>query len=190
MIAARPFAPGALPIQVTKNILLAGVIGVCLGAPLLLPFLELAANAESYKFHEYQIQTDPIQTLLSGLATPVNKGGSAFLGVVSPLMAVFALIFGNRKNRWLAILALTLGLWCSLPGPLAHLSKIPAFSLISLMAVMVLQPGFQPKIFSCAMCHTTNATMAIRGEILQRRFKLIIIANSAQANPLPCQPTS
>lgn len=130
MPAARPFAPAAPLKQVGKNILLAGVIGVCLGSPLLLPFLELAANADSYKFHEYQIQTNPIQTLLSGLVTPVNKGGSAFLGVVSLLMAIAALVLGNRKNRWLGVWALALGLWCSLPGPLAQLSKIPAFSLI------------------------------------------------------------
>lgn len=130
MIAARPFAPGALPSLVGKNILLAGLIGVSLGAPLLLPFLELAANADSYKFYEYMIQKDSLQTLLTELVTPIYKGGSAFIGVVSLLMAVFALAFGNIKNRWLAIWALVLALWCCLPGPLEHLSKIQAFSLI------------------------------------------------------------
>ncbi|MBA3994684.1 MAG: hypothetical protein C0469_14295 [Cyanobacteria bacterium DS2.3.42] len=173
MLAARPFAPAQHPAQVGKNILLAGVIGVCLGAPLLLPFLELASNGDSYKFHEFSIQKDPIQTLLSGLVTPVNKGGSAFLGVVSLLMAIFALLFGNRKNRWLAIWALALGSLCSLPGPLEQLSKIQLFSLIP--------PRYwlAPFLMSLSLLAAHGVDLSLEQMQNHRRRELILLTVSA-----------
>jgi len=127
MMAARQFSKSENPVLVGKNIILAGVIGVCLSAPLLIPFIELVSNADSYKFHEFQIQKNFVPTLLAGLITPVSKGGSAFLGVVSMAAALFALAFGKGKNLGLAAVALILGTWCCLPEPL---EKIQFFSLI------------------------------------------------------------
>ncbi len=173
MIAARPFIPSAPPLQVGKNILLAGVIGVCLGAPLLLPFLELLANADSYKFHEYMIQKAPIQTLLTGLVTPLNKGGSAFLGVVSLLMAVFALVFGNRKNRWLALWALVLGLWCCLPGPLEQLSKLPVFTLIPPRYLLA------PFLMSLTLLAAQGVDLSIEKMQNRKRAELIFLVAAA-----------
>lgn len=127
LLAARQFSPAEAPMRVGKNILLAGLIGVCLSAPLLIPFVELVSNADSYKFHDFQIQKNFVQTLLAGLVTPVSKGGSAFLGVISIGAATFAVIFGKGKNLGLVAIALLLGTWCCLPEPL---EKVQFLSLI------------------------------------------------------------
>lgn len=127
MLAARQLAPAAPPEQVGKNIFVAGIIGICLSAPLLLPFMELVANADSYKFHEFAIQKNTAQTLIAGLITPVNTGGSVFIGVIAILAAVFAIAFGKRKNLALLAIALFLGVWCCLPSAL---EKIQLCSLI------------------------------------------------------------
>lgn len=127
MLAARKHTPAAPPEQVGKNIFLAGIIGICLSAPLLLPFMELVANADSYKFHEFAIQKNTALTLIAGLITPVNTGGSVFIGVIAILTAVFAIVFGHRKNLGLLAIALFLGVWCCLPSAL---EKIQVCSLI------------------------------------------------------------
>lgn len=121
MLVARRFSPGDAPAVLGKNILIAGLIGVGLSAPLLLPFAELVSNADSYKFHEFFVQKNFVQTLVVGLISPVNKGGSAFLGVLTIWAATFALICGKGKNLALAGLVFALGIWCCLPEPLEQI---------------------------------------------------------------------
>lgn len=122
MLAARPYAPAPPPIQVGKNIFIAGIIGVCLSAPLLLPFIELAVNADSYKFHEFAIQKNFVQTLVAGLVTPINKGGSVFIGVIATLMTVFAMMVGRTKSFAIIAIAVFLATWCCLPTALEGFS--------------------------------------------------------------------
>ena len=130
LLCARSLSGHISIIQTGKNLLVAGAIGVSLGAPLLLPFFELACNADSYKFHQFFVQKVYFQTLLTGLITPVNGGGSAFLGVVSLLMAAYAITTRFNKSKALSILVLALGLWCTLPGPLEGLEKVKFLAVI------------------------------------------------------------
>lgn len=116
--------------QITKNILLAGIIGIGLGAPLLLPFFELFSSADSYKFHTSIVQFVDIRTLVCGLITPVCGGGSAFVGIVSILAALFALCCGGKRGASIFAFVVFLTLWASLPGPLEHLAAFKPFSLV------------------------------------------------------------
>lgn len=127
MLAARQYAPAAPPIQVGKNIIIAGMIGICFSAPLLLPFIELVANADSYKFHEFAIQKNFVQTLAAGLLTPINKGGSVFIGVIATMTSVFAMIWGSRKSFSIVAIAIFLATWCCLP------TALEGFSVCSLI---------------------------------------------------------
>ncbi|MBC8000786.1 MAG: hypothetical protein IAF58_22755, partial [Leptolyngbya sp.] len=112
------------------NVLIAGVFGVLLSAFLLLPFFELLANGDSYKFHSKVIQSVPLQTLLAGLTTPIYGGGSPFTGTVSLAMALFAVCVGGKKTRALTLLFVTLILMTAIPGPLAAIAAIKPFSYI------------------------------------------------------------
>lgn len=112
------------------NVLIAGLFGVLLSAFLLLPFFELLANGDSYKFHSKVIQSVPLQTLLAGLTTPIYGGGSPFTGTVSLAMALFAMCVGGKKTLPLTLLFVILVLMTAIPGPLAAIAAIKPFSYI------------------------------------------------------------
>lgn len=112
------------------NVAIAGIFGILLSSFLLLPFFELLANGDSYKFHSKVIQSVPLQTLLAGLTTPLYGGGSPFAGTVSLAMALFALGVGGRKTWSLGALLVAIILMTAIPGPLAEIAAIKPFSYI------------------------------------------------------------
>ncbi|MCC7529811.1 MAG: YfhO family protein [Candidatus Melainabacteria bacterium] len=113
-----------------KNLLIAAAIGICLAAPLLFPFCELIATADSYKYHETFVQKVPLVTLLVGLITPVCQGGSPFLGVVALALALFAVIAAGKRLRPLSLTVVFLVVWTSGWGPMAQVVAAKPFCFI------------------------------------------------------------
>lgn len=130
LLAAGRFQRSQERSQTTKNVITAGIIGIGFGAPLLLPFLELVSVSDSYKFHSLTIQFVDLKTLLTGLTTPLCSGGSAFVGVIALLLAIFALIAGGKRAFTIFGLVLLFAIWSSLPGPLQSLAEVKPLSLI------------------------------------------------------------
>ncbi len=113
-----------------KNLLIAGAIGICLAAPLLFPFCELMATADSYKYHETFVQKVPLATLLVGLVTPVCQGGSPFIGVVALSLAIFAAITAGKRLLPVSLTIIMLIFWTSAAGPMALLVTAKPFSFV------------------------------------------------------------
>ncbi len=150
-----------------KNLLIAALVGSCLAAPLLFPFIELMASADSYKFHDGFIQKVPLETLLVGLVTPICKGGSPFVGVIALALAIFAAFSSGKRLLPLSLTAFVLILWISAPGPLAALVAMkpisfiaPRYFLPSLLLYLSLLAAYGVDLFSNA--------------ILQKQWKRLI----------------
>lgn len=118
------------PAFVAKNILCAGAIAFCLGAPLILPFLEFIRNGETYKFGSFTPQFIPIKTLFTSLTTPAFGGGSPFPGVVAAALIPLALLGQNGRVKALLALAAAAALFSSVPGPLFDAAVTKPFSFI------------------------------------------------------------
>ncbi|MCA9802589.1 MAG: hypothetical protein KC777_11525, partial [Cyanobacteria bacterium HKST-UBA02] len=101
---------------------LSGILGAFLSAPVLLPFLELVGNSESYKFAAAGTAYMKWDSLLLNLAQPGFSGASPFLGpVLLAFMPLSFLLF--REKIWRAVMLTTIAtvfIACKLP-PLEQL---------------------------------------------------------------------
>ncbi|MGD9684787.1 MAG: hypothetical protein AB7W16_26785 [Candidatus Obscuribacterales bacterium] len=102
--------------------LLSGLLGAFLAAPVLLPFLELVTNSESYKFTVVGTAYMKWDSLLLNLAQPGFSGASPFLGPV--LLAFLPLsVFLFAEKKWRAVIGTSIAavfIACKLP-PLEEL---------------------------------------------------------------------
>lgn len=120
-----------LPVSIwLKSLGGAAIIGFLLTAPLLFPFLELLSNSSSYKFQKNFVQIAPLSTLLTGLITPVCKGGSPFIGTVAIALSLFSCFAAARKTLPLGLTVIFLILWISAAGPLASIVTAKPFCFI------------------------------------------------------------
>lgn len=82
------------------RIALAGLIAFGLCAPMLIPFVEYAANAESYKLHTIAAAGLSWQAILANYLFPFQSKASIFFGPLSLWGLIASFIYFDRLNRF------------------------------------------------------------------------------------------
>jgi hypothetical protein len=82
------------------RVALAGLIAFGLCAPMLIPFIEYAANAESYKLHTIAAAGLPWQAILANYLFPFQSQASIFFGPLSLWGLIASFIYFDKLNRF------------------------------------------------------------------------------------------
>ena len=90
----------------SSRIVLAGLIAFGLCAPVLIPFIEYAANAESYKLNVVAAAGLPWQAILANYLFPFQSKASIFFGPLSLWGLIASFIFLDKFNRFTKPLAI------------------------------------------------------------------------------------
>lgn len=89
---------------------LAGICALCTSAPVLFPFVEYLANAESYKYGSAYSTPVTWNGILMNLANPIAGGASPYLGVVTvlllPLSIILLILYRKYDKNHFSILLL------------------------------------------------------------------------------------
>lgn len=164
-----------------RSLLIGGISGILVAAPVLLPFLEFSLNSSCYKDFVDWSRYVPIQAMLLNLVNPCNAGESFFGGIV---LLPLAFLGWFKRGRWVKTLGVVaiLNLWlvCKIPPLDAILSSrplnffMPAYASPSLVLFLVLLAAFgvqtlmetKPKhiltaSFLLLVCATTPYLLAI-----------------------------
>ena len=82
-------------------LLIAGAVAFCLSAPMILPFIELLVNSDSYKFGNRAPAYYPWQTLAFNFIQPGYAAASPYFGVLAAMVMPFGLatIFDAIRQR-------------------------------------------------------------------------------------------
>jgi hypothetical protein len=98
---------------------LAGIIALCVCAPVLFPFCEYITVASSHKLDGFSLHNVPFRSLICCLLVPLLGGNTPFLGFFF-LPVILGCAFLCRPIRWPIYLSLILAmLLCTLFGPLS-----------------------------------------------------------------------
>lgn len=98
---------------------IAGIIALCICAPVLFPFCEFLTVASSHKLDGFSLHNVPFRSLVCCLLVPLLGGNTPFLGVFS-LPVILGSGFLCRPINWPIYISLLLAmLVCTLLGPLS-----------------------------------------------------------------------